>query len=108
MSSKRCSHARHQHFLVVRPVEDADPPAFGQALHAAPHEVVLQLLLRRRLEAVDLRGLGIESAEDVLDRAVLAGAVHRLKDEEDRPAALRVEQVGELEQLVHRLREHLP
>src|SRR5262249_29202510 len=38
-----------------------------------------------------LTALGIDARHHVLDRSVLAGGVHRLKDEQQRPAVLRVE-----------------
>ena len=41
----------------------------------------------------------IESAQHVLDRTVLAGAVHGLKDEQHRPSILRIQKLGQLEQL---------
>ena len=39
-------HAHHQHFLVVRAVEDADAPALGQRLGDAPEEIVIEFLAR--------------------------------------------------------------
>ena len=41
-------HADDQDFLVVRAVEDADPPALRQARRGAPEEIVLEL--RRDLD----------------------------------------------------------
>ena len=51
----------------------------------------------RRLEGVDLAALRVDARHDVLDRAVLAGGVHRLEHRQHRPAVLGVElllQVG--------------
>ena len=93
----------HEHVLVVRPVEDADPAALRQAPHVPPEEVVVQLLGRRLLEAEDLAALRIDAGHDVLDRAVLAGRVHRLEDDQDGVSVVGVEQVlglGEFRQVL--------
>ena len=89
-------HAHDQRLLVVAAVEDADAAALGQALHAAPEVVVVEILAGRRLEGVDLAALRVDAGHDVLDRAVLAGRVHRLEDQQHRPAVLRVEHVLQL------------
>ena len=86
-------HPHHEHFLVVAAVEDADAAALGQVLRAAPHVIVVELLGGRRLERDHLAALRIDARHDVLDRAVLARGVHRLEDEQHRPAILRVELV---------------
>jgi hypothetical protein len=39
--------ADHEHVLVVRAVEDADPAPLRQRAHVAPQEIVIQLLVRR-------------------------------------------------------------
>ena len=54
---------------------------------------MVELLGGGMLEAGDLAALGVDARHDVLDRAVLAGGVHRLEDEQDRPAIGRVEPV---------------
>ena len=94
--------------LVVRPVEDADPAPLGQAPHVPPEEVVVELLGRRLLEAEDLAALGVDPGHDVLDRAVLAGRVHRLEDDQHRVAVVGVEQVLGLGQVREVLVEDLP
>src|SRR5262244_949361 len=91
-------HPYRQHLLVVRAIEDADAPAFGEATSAAPQEVVVELLIAGRLEGGDLASLGIHAGHDVFDRAVLARSVHGLEDEQHRPPLLRVEHVLELAQ----------
>ena len=48
-------HPNHEHLLVVRPVEDADLAARGEPLRVSPQEVVVELLGRGDLEAVDDR-----------------------------------------------------
>ena len=97
----------HQHFLVIRAVEDADPAALGQGPGVSPEEVVVELLGRGLLEAEDLAALGVDPRHDVLDRAVLAGGVHRLEDHQDRPGIGGVEPVLGLGQLGDVLRERL-
>src|ERR1700722_16851073 len=47
-------HPDDQDLLVVRAVEDPDPPPLGQYLAATPEEVVAELLGRGLLEGVDL------------------------------------------------------
>src|SRR5262249_16096035 len=88
-------HADYEHLLVVRAVTDADAPPLLRLLERAPEELVIQLLRRRRLEGVHLAALRVHAGVDVLDRAVLAGGVHGLEDQEERPAVLRVELVLE-------------
>src|SRR5713226_5299572 len=58
--------------------------------HAAPHEIMVEFGGRRLLERVDLAALRIDAVEYALDGAVLAGRIHALKDQEQRPAILRV------------------
>ena len=68
-------------------------PRSGRYSDVAPHEVVVELLRRGLLEGVHLAALRIDARHDVLDRAVLAGRVHRLEDQQQRPAILGVEHV---------------
>src|SRR5262249_4054680 len=68
-----------------------DAAALGKALDVAPQEVVAEIRRRRLLEGGHLTALRIHARHDVLDRAVLTGGVHRLEDEQQRPAVLRVE-----------------
>ena len=97
----------HQHLLVVRAVEDADPAALGQGPRVPPEEVVVELLGRGLLEAEDLAALRVDARHHVLDRAVLAGGVHRLEDQQDRPGIRGVEPVLGLGQLGDVLGERL-
>ena len=87
-----------ERLLVIAAVEDADMAAVGQALHAAPEIVVIQLFGGRGLEGEDLAPLGVDPGHDVLDGAVLAGGVHRLEDQQHRPLVLGVEFVLQLGQ----------
>src|SRR5581483_7206467 len=84
-------HAHDDQFLVVRAIEDADPPAFGKRADRAPQVVVVELLHRRLLERMDLAPFGVDAGHHVLDRAVLAGGVDRLEDQQQRPLILRVQ-----------------
>ena len=90
---------RHQHVLVVRTVEYRDFPAAGGVRMDAPEEVMSKLGGGRLLEARDAHALRVDRPEHVLDRAVLAGRVHRLQHDQDRVLVLGVEEsllVGEL------------
>src|SRR5262245_50401066 len=89
-------NANDQRLLVIAPVEDPDAAAFGQAFDAAPEEVVTEVFGRGRLERVDLAALGVDAGHHVLDRTILAGRVHGLEDEQDRPPVLGVEHLLEL------------
>ena len=84
-------HPRHQAFLVIGTVEDADAAALRQRDHAAPHEIVIEFVRGRLLERMDLAALRIDAFEDALDGAVLARRIHALEDHQQRPAVLRVE-----------------
>ena len=54
---------------------------------------MVEVLSRRLLEREHLASLRIDARHDVLDGAVLAGRIHRLKHEQQRPAVLGVEHV---------------
>ena len=86
-------HPHDEDFLVVRTVEDADPPALGQVSDVAPHEVVVELLRRGLLERGHLAPLRIDAGHDVFDRAVFASRVHRLEHKQQGPAVLGVKDV---------------
>src|SRR5262249_10890557 len=81
-----------QYLLIIVAVKGADSASFRQAAHAAPDEVVVEILVGRLLEAVDLAALRFDARHDVLDRAVLAGRVHRLQDLQQREGVTRPEQ----------------
>ena len=74
--------AHDEDVLVVRPVEDRDLAARRQLLRVAPEVVVVELLRRRRPEAVDDDALRVHAAHHVPDRAVLAARVERLEHHE--------------------------
>ena len=68
---------------------------------------MVEILAARRLERVDLAALRVDAGHDVLDRAVLAGRVHRLEDGQHRPAVLRVEHVLQLGERLDAHRQRL-
>ena len=94
-------HANDQHFLVIGPIEDADPPAFRQPAGRAPEKIMFQFFGARLFETEDLAALRIDPGHDVPDGAVLAGRVHRLKDQQHRIAVGRVVQALQLAQLLN-------
>ena len=71
--------------LVVGAVEDADPPAFGQAAGSAPEEVVLEIVIGGLFEAEHLAALRVHPGHHMADRPVFAGGVHALKDQQQCP-----------------------
>src|SRR5262245_2287053 len=83
--------ADDQHLLVVGAVEDPDVTALRQPLLVAPEVIVVEILARGNLEAVDLDALRVDAAHHVLDRAVLAGGVHCLEADEHAIVVLRRE-----------------
>ena len=89
-------HADDQHLLVVGTVEDADPPAFRQITGGAPEKIVLQFRGAGMFEAEHLAALRIDAGHHVLDGAVLAGRIHRLKNQQHGIA------VGGVEKLLQR------
>lgn len=93
-------YAHDQHLFVVRAVENADAPAFGQVARGAPEEIVLQFLRARVLEAEHLAALGVDARHHVADGAVLAGGVHRLEDHQQGVAVRGVEQALLVAQLI--------
>src|SRR5262245_11172169 len=77
-------------FLIVRPIENADVSALGEAYRATPEKVVIELLIARSLERVHLAALRVDAGHDVLDGTVFARRVHRLKDNQYGPLVLGV------------------
>ena len=57
------------------------------------------------LEAEDLTALRVDAGHDVLDHAVLARGVHRLKNQQQRVAVVRVEQVLAVGELLNVIRQ---
>ena len=93
LGRRELAHLDDEHLLVVRAVEDADRAAARRGLVHAPEEIVGALLLARRAEGGDVHAERAGGVEDVADRAVLAAGVGALQHDEQRPPALRVEDV---------------
>ena len=81
-------HADDEHLLVVAAIEDRDAAALGQMRRRAPQKVVRELALARLLERRDVQAARVHAGEDVADRAVLAGRIECLKDEQHGIAAV--------------------
>ena len=79
-------HPDHQHFLVIRTIENADPPAFRQMTVRAPEKIMLQFVGGRLFETENFAALWIDPGHDVPDGAVLSTGVHPLKDQQQRVA----------------------
>jgi hypothetical protein len=75
-------HSRDQHFLIVRSIEDADPPPFGEVAGGPPEKIVPQFDGSRMFEAEYVATLRIDARHHVLDDAVLPRRVHRLEDQQ--------------------------
>ena len=91
--------------LVVGPVEDRDLALARRPLVDAPQVVVGELDRRRHLERRHGAAHRVERAHHVLDRAVLAGRVDPLEDDQDRVLLLGPEPVLEVGQAVEALLE---
>ena len=76
-------------------------PRSGRSRGGAPEEIVLQLGCARMLEAEYLAALRIDAGHDVLDRAVLAGRVHGLEDQQQGIGVRGVQQLLLLAELLH-------
>jgi len=94
-------HPHHERLFVVAAVEDADAPALRELLHAAPEIVVIQVFIGRCLEGRHLAALRIHARHHMLDRPVFPRGIHGLKDEQHRPAILRVEDILQLGERFH-------
>src|SRR4029077_12344544 len=91
--------AGDQYFLVVGPVEDADPPAFRQFTRSAPEKIVLEFGGTGMLAAADLAALWVDPGHHVLDSAILPRRIHGLKDQQDGIAIRCVEKLLQRTQL---------
>ena len=97
--------AHDQGLLVVRAVVDADPSSLRDADRRAPEKIVREILLARRLERVHVAALRVETGHDVVDDAVLAGGIHPLEHDEQRPAAVGIEALLQLGEALDVVRE---
>ena len=99
-------HAHHQRLFVVRAVEDADAASLRYADGGTPEEIVREFLVARRLERVHIAALRVEARHDVVDDAVLAGGIHPLQHDEQRPAAVGIEALLQLGETLDVVRQH--
>ena len=90
------AHARDQHVLVVRSVEDGDVSSRRHGAVHAPQEIVVRLLRRGRLERRHAAALRIEAPHDVTNRSIFTRGVHPLEHDEQRAPVLGVHQVLQL------------
>ena len=88
VSGRIAPHLHHQHVLVVRAVEDADVAPRRAHLVHAPEIVLGEFVGVWRLERCHLHADRAAMVEHRAHRAVLAGAVDALQDDEKRPLAL--------------------
>src|SRR5271156_155581 len=87
---KRLVNPNDGELLVIRAVENCDPPPLRQHLRTAPEVIVRQLLRRRLLEGVDVHALRADARHYVSDRAVFAGRIHALENDEQRVSSISV------------------
>src|SRR4051812_12839831 len=99
-------NAHDQGLLVVRAVEDADPSSLRDPDRRAPEKIVREILLARRLERVNVAALRVETRHDMLDDAILAGGIHSLQHDQQRPAAVAIEALLQLAETLEVVREH--
>ena len=88
-------------FLRVAAIKNPDPATFRQVFEATPEIVVIEIFAGRSLEGVNLAALRIHTRHDVLDRSVLARRVHRLKNEQHRPAILGIQNILQFRQRIY-------
>src|ERR1022692_2438649 len=79
-------YANDEHLLIIRTIEDADPPPFRQTAGRAPEKIMFQFLSTWLFETENLAALRINSGHDVPDGAILTRGVYPLKNEEQRIA----------------------
>ena len=72
-------HSHNQNFFVVRAIEYPYLAALRNASVRPPQIIVIQFFGARRFERMNVASLRIHAGHDVLDHAIFAGGVHRLK-----------------------------
>src|SRR5262249_22277651 len=80
--------------------------ALRQASCGAPQEIMIELLRARRLERVHLAALRIDARHRVLDDAVLAGGIHPLQHDQQRPAVVGIEALLQAAEALDVVRQH--
>src|SRR5262249_38158046 len=89
-------HPHDEGLLIVAAIENADAAALRQVFHAAPQVIGAEVLAGRRLKGKNLTALRVDAGHDMLDRAVLPGRIHRLKDQQYRPTILSIKPILQL------------
>src|SRR5262249_7823266 len=89
-------HPRHEGFLVIAAIENADATALWQTLQATPEIIVVEFFAGRRLERKNLTALRVNAGHDMLDHTVFSGGVHSLKHKQYRPTFLCIKPVLKL------------
>jgi hypothetical protein len=77
-------YPKHQHFLVIGTIEDADPPAFGKPGGGAPEEIMLQFVGTWLLERGNLTALRIDPGHHMANRSVFSCRIHALEYHQQR------------------------
>jgi hypothetical protein len=83
-------HSHDQHFLVIGPVEYADPSSLWQIARGTPEKIVLQFGGAWMFEAKHLTALRIDTRHDMPDGPVLSRGVHPLQNQQYSMAVTRV------------------
>src|ERR1700719_15827 len=84
-------NTHHQHFFVIRAVENADLAALGNYFVTSPHKIVIELFVAGLFERPHIAALRIHSGHHMADQPVFPRRVHSLNDHQQSPAVLRVE-----------------
>ena len=86
----------HEDFFVMRSIEDTDSPSFRQSQRRPPKEVMSKFLFARRLERAHFATLWIETRHHMRDDAILAGSIHPLQHDQNRPMSISVKTLLQL------------
>ena len=81
----------HEDFFVMGSIEDTDPSSFRQSQGRPPKKIMSKFLFARRLERAHFATLWIETRHHMRDDAILAGSVHPLQHDQNRPMSVGVE-----------------
>jgi hypothetical protein len=83
-------HANDQYLLVIRSVEDADPPALRQVTGGPPEKIMLQFRRAGVPVAENLTPVRIDPRHHVFDCAIFPRSIHCLKYQQEGIAIGRV------------------
>src|SRR5260370_25748372 len=82
--------SHHYDFFVMGSVEDTDPSSLRQSQGRPPKKIMSKFLFARRLERAHFAPLRIETRHHMRNNAVLAGSVHPLQNDQNRPVSVGV------------------